>query len=286
MSATGRPCSTSPPGRLASTTDAEDVTQATFVAAWLGREGFDPPRGSMLGWLLGIARRKVVDQIRATARDDRITDSVRRLAPVGEVKAPPDRVVDRLVVADEMAQLPGEQRRVLELAFYDDLTHPQIAAVTGLPLGTVKSHMRRGMAATTTVDGRWTVSHLEPERLVFWRSVRRPSTSTRPATSTRAGSAAPRWTSCATWPAWAGRPSGCVSCRRRRSTCGSGSARSWRPPTGPRPAVTLQTDPPPARARHTHQQPSPHHRDVDDMRRRRRRGGARRKRLMAGRSVQ
>lgn len=139
---------------LASTTDAEDVTQATFVAAWLGREGFDPARGSMLGWLLGIARRKVVDQIRATARDDRIADSVRRLAPAADVEAPPDRVVDRLVVADEMAHLPGEQRRVLELAFYDDLTHPQIAAVTGLPLGTVKSHLRRGMAR---LRSRWEV---------------------------------------------------------------------------------------------------------------------------------
>ena len=139
---------------LASPADAEDVTQATFVAAWLGREGFDPTRGSMLGWLLGIARRKVVDQIRATARADRITDSVRRLTPAFEVEAPPDGVVDRLVVADEMAQLPGEQRRVLELAFYDDLTHQQIAAVTGLPLGTVKSHLRRGMAR---LRSRWEV---------------------------------------------------------------------------------------------------------------------------------
>jgi len=134
--------------------DAEDVTQTTFVAAWQGRATFDPQRGGMLGWLLGIARRKVVDQIRAAARDERITDSVRRLAPVGEVEAPPDRVVERLVVADEMAQLPGEQRRVLELAFYDDLTHPQIAAVTGLPLGTVKSHLRRGMAR---LRSRWEV---------------------------------------------------------------------------------------------------------------------------------
>jgi RNA polymerase sigma factor (sigma-70 family) len=137
--------------------DAEDVTQATFVAAWLGREGFDATRGSLLGWLLGIARRKVVDQIRASARDDRISDSVRRMAAPardGAADAPPDHIVDRLVLADEMARLPGEQRRVLELAFYDDLTHPQIAALTGLPLGTVKSHLRRGMAR---LRSRWEV---------------------------------------------------------------------------------------------------------------------------------
>ncbi|MER7282558.1 sigma-70 family RNA polymerase sigma factor [Dactylosporangium sp. NPDC000244] len=142
---------------VGSVTDAEDVTQAVFVAAWLGREGFDPGRGSMLGWLLGIARRKVVDQIRASARDGRIGEAIRRLTVPerdGGGDAPPERIVDRLVLADEMARLPGEQRRVLELAFYDDLTHPQIAALTGLPLGTVKSHLRRGMAR---LRSRWEV---------------------------------------------------------------------------------------------------------------------------------
>jgi RNA polymerase sigma-70 factor (ECF subfamily) len=131
---------------LSSSADAEDVTQSTFVAAWLGRETFDPERGTLLGWLCGIARRKVVDRIRATAREDRIAESVRRTEPPARVDPGPERVVDRLVVADELAQLPNEQRRVLELAFWDDLTHLQIAAVTGLPLGTVKSHLRRGMA--------------------------------------------------------------------------------------------------------------------------------------------
>ena len=55
-----------------------------------------------------------------------------RPAP-SEAGETPERVVDRLVVADELSRLPEEQRRTLELAFFDDLTHPQIAAVTGLP---------------------------------------------------------------------------------------------------------------------------------------------------------
>lgn len=139
---------------LANRSDAEDVAQATFVAAWLGRATYDPGRGSLLGWLLGIARRKVVDRLRAVAREDRITESVRHLPEPHPTGPDPDRVVDRLVVADELARLPDEQRRMLELAFYDDLTHQQIAAVTGVPLGTVKSHIRRGMAS---LRRRWEV---------------------------------------------------------------------------------------------------------------------------------
>ncbi|WP_249999074.1 RNA polymerase sigma factor [Actinoplanes sp. M2I2] len=139
---------------LGNRADAEDVTQVTFVAAWTGRDSYDPQRGTMLGWLLGIARRKAVDRMRTAARDERVAETVRaQLAPPDE-RETPERVVDRLVVADEMDRLPEEQRRTLELAFFDDLTHPQIAAVTGLPLGTVKSHIRRGMA---NLRRRWEV---------------------------------------------------------------------------------------------------------------------------------
>ncbi|GAA2529018.1 RNA polymerase sigma factor [Winogradskya humida] len=139
---------------LSSRADAEDVVQLTFVAAWTGRDGYDPRRGTLLAWLLGIARRKAIDRMRSAARDDRLTGIV-RAQPVPQQEAErPEGIVDRLVVADELGRLPAEQRRTLQLAFFDDLTHPQIAAVTGLPLGTVKSHIRRGMAS---LRQRWEV---------------------------------------------------------------------------------------------------------------------------------
>ncbi|MET0417248.1 MAG: sigma-70 family RNA polymerase sigma factor [Actinoplanes sp.] len=139
---------------LGNRADAEDVTQVTFVAAWTGRDGFDPQRGTLLAWLLGIARRKTIDRIRAAAREQRTTEAVQIAQHTPQTEESPERIVDRLVVADEMKRLPEEQRRTLELAFYDDLSHPQIAAATGLPLGTVKSHIRRGMAA---LRRRWEV---------------------------------------------------------------------------------------------------------------------------------
>jgi RNA polymerase sigma factor (sigma-70 family) len=138
---------------LASQADAEDVAQATFVAAWLKRDTFDPGRGSLLGWLLGIARNKIVDRLRERVREGKVEQSLRG-QPEPAQDEQPDLVVDRLVVADQLARLPDEQRRVLELAFYDDLTHQQISQTTGLPLGTVKSHIRRGMAS---LRQRWEV---------------------------------------------------------------------------------------------------------------------------------
>lgn len=124
--------------------DAEEVTQATFVSAWRGRESFDPDFGSLAGWLVAIARRRAIDQMRVRQQNSRSVQAARQL-PEPRSEEGPEQVVNRVLVADELARLPENQRRVLELAFFDDLTHTQIAAVTGLPLGTVKSLLRRGL---------------------------------------------------------------------------------------------------------------------------------------------
>jgi RNA polymerase sigma-70 factor (ECF subfamily) len=123
---------------------AADVTQEVFVAAWQARRQFDPQRGSLAGWLVGIARNKVIDSLRAQARRP-------ALAREGVATDPPvlpgavDALADRLLLADAMADLPDRAKKVIQLAFYEDLTHPEIAERTALPLGTVKSDIRRGL---------------------------------------------------------------------------------------------------------------------------------------------
>ncbi|MDX8050745.1 sigma-70 family RNA polymerase sigma factor [Lentzea sp. BCCO 10_0798] len=141
---------------LPSRADAEDVVQTTFVTAWRSRESFDPAKGSLLVWLLTIARRRAIDLLRSHTRDEhvvRVLHSTGGGSPSDE-PVRPERIVDRMVVLEAIGELPPQQRQVLLLAFYDDLTHEQIAATTGLPLGTVKSHLRRGM---TRLRQRWEV---------------------------------------------------------------------------------------------------------------------------------
>lgn len=131
--------------RLGNHHDAEELVQQVFVRAWKGRDGFDPTRGSLGAWLLGITRRLIADRYASLARDRKIVSAAESIAPPATETKSVDRVVDRVVVGNELNKLPAEQRMVLRLAFYGDLSHSEIATTTGLPVGTVKSHIRRAL---------------------------------------------------------------------------------------------------------------------------------------------
>jgi len=131
--------------RLGNHHDAEELVQQVFVRAWKGRDGFNPERGSLGAWLLGIARRLIADRYASLDRDRKVISAAESIAPPATDVKSADRVVDRVVVGNELNRLPPEQRMVLRLAFYGDLSHSEIAATTGLPVGTVKSHIRRAL---------------------------------------------------------------------------------------------------------------------------------------------
>lgn len=122
--------------------DAEDVTQRVFIAAWRKRETFDPDRAELPAWLVGITRRQIADAHEARHRTAALPMPE---AGEGEPAAPEVEPGDRVLIDAEIARLSPEAQQVVRLAFFEDLTHQQIGERLGMPLGTVKSLIRRSL---------------------------------------------------------------------------------------------------------------------------------------------
>lgn len=131
---------------LGSHHDAEDVTQQVFVSAWRSRTTLRPDKGSVPGWLVGIARHRIADAHAQRARAARDASAVAAHAPPpAHDEAHDERLATRLLVVDELERLGDPRATVIRLAFVDELTHEEISERLQMPLGTVKSHVRRGL---------------------------------------------------------------------------------------------------------------------------------------------
>ncbi|MEV5725778.1 sigma-70 family RNA polymerase sigma factor [Streptomyces pharetrae] len=124
--------------------EAEDVTQQVFLGVWRGRRTYRPERGTVAGWIVGITRRTIADALSARTRRLDLLASAGSSLRLPDPERP-EAVLDRVLVRHALSALPVPQQRVLRLAFFEDLTQRQIAERTGWPLGTVKSHARRGL---------------------------------------------------------------------------------------------------------------------------------------------
>ena len=124
---------------------AEDVVQETFVELWKSAARYDPERASEATFIATIARRRVIDQRRRIGRRPEV-EEVEEQTPVSDLGLEGVELADEArLAAEAMAQLRPEQQRVLRLSIVEGLTHTQIAAATRMPLGTVKSHAKRGL---------------------------------------------------------------------------------------------------------------------------------------------
>ena len=155
---------------------AEEVVQETFLTLWNRAETFDPMTGSLASWLHAIARNRAIDRLRAIGRrpsmvglgalsapDEDPNQALERLAARGTVvagSAPTDdpetaiaAAATRDALRDAVAAMPDDERRVILLAYQEDLSQTEIAERLGWPLGTVKTRTRRALLRLRTVLG-------------------------------------------------------------------------------------------------------------------------------------
>jgi RNA polymerase sigma-70 factor (ECF subfamily) len=129
---------------------AEDVVQEACLSLWRSGARYDRDRGSVRTWLLGIVHNRAIDALRRrSARDGGLVSEegiAERLASPERTDVEVARRDEAREIRDALEQLPGEQSRVIELAYFGGLTHVEIASMLDTPVGTVKGRMRLGLA--------------------------------------------------------------------------------------------------------------------------------------------
>ena len=130
---------------LRDTQAAEEILQDIFLQLWRGAAQFDPSRGSLPGWLLTIARNRAISRLRRhnPAAGEELTEASVAMPFSLESALVQQDLLGRVKTA--MEKLPEEQRAAVELAYFQGMTHSEIAARTGDPLGTVKTRLRSAL---------------------------------------------------------------------------------------------------------------------------------------------
>jgi RNA polymerase sigma-70 factor (ECF subfamily) len=130
---------------LADTGAAEDVLQEVFMQLWRNPGAFDASRGNLAPWLAVIARNRAIDALRRRQPETDIEDVVVSVEPDMAGDAERSRAMEK--VRSALGSMPAPQRSALEMAYFEGLTHSEIAEKTGEPLGTVKTRIRAGLMA-------------------------------------------------------------------------------------------------------------------------------------------
>ena len=128
---------------LGDSASSEDVMQQIFFEMWERPQSFVPGRGSLAGWLSVVARNRAIDQLRRSKPSDPVDEVV--LPALTNLSLEAERHIMMEKVRTRLEQLPMDQQQSLELSFFEGLSHSEIAAQTGIPLGTVKSRIRSAL---------------------------------------------------------------------------------------------------------------------------------------------
>jgi len=139
---------------VAEPTFAEEVVQDTFLALWRRPGAYDPRRGSLKTFLLGIARNKGIDLVRREKALQRTKDSLLKEAETSTTpKSPNERMEEQQEVRDALLQLSAAQREAIVLAYFGGRTYREVASELGIPEGTVKTRVRDGLGKLGSLIG-------------------------------------------------------------------------------------------------------------------------------------